>query len=147
MLDKNDTKIIELLELHSNLSVRDLAKKIGLPATTVYNRIRKLNEKGVIKRYTIDLDYSKLGKAILAYILVKVDQKTLSERDMSRMDLVNELKKNKSIISVASVTGQNDIVLKTAIKDIIGLNEFLYSQLKGIPGIERTETMIILNEK
>ena len=72
MLDNKDLKILEVLKVNSRLSTQKIAKKTLIPITTVHNRMKKLEKEGIIKGYTVILDYKKLGKPILSFILISV---------------------------------------------------------------------------
>jgi DNA-binding Lrp family transcriptional regulator len=71
-LDKKDLQILELLKRDSKLTTSKIAKKTLIPTTTIHNRIKKLEKSGIIKNYTLNLDWKKLGKNITAFILVSV---------------------------------------------------------------------------
>ena len=68
LIDEKDKKILEILKENSNLSTYKIHKKTLIPVTTVNNRIKKLNKLGVIKKYTIEIDKSKLGFNLAAYV-------------------------------------------------------------------------------
>ena len=92
-MDKKDEKIIEILKDHAEYTTRQIAKKTLLPITTVHNRIRKLRREGIIKKYTIKLDNSKLGKNFVSYVLISVNLPILKQKHKTQVDLANELKK------------------------------------------------------
>ena len=72
-LDDKDEKILEVLKEHAEYTTRQIAKKTLLPVTTVHNRIIKLRKEGVILKYTIVPDYSKLDKDFVVYVLVSAN--------------------------------------------------------------------------
>jgi len=72
-LDKKDLKILEILKENSKLTTSQIYKKTNIPITTVHNRIKKLENLGIIRSYTLKLDYNKLGKPITGFILVTIN--------------------------------------------------------------------------
>lgn len=74
MLDNTDQKIIELLQQNSRLKVKELAEKISLSAPATSQRMIKLEDEGIIKKYTVEVDYEKLGYPISAFFNVRLFQ-------------------------------------------------------------------------
>jgi len=146
MLDKKDSIIIEVLKQNSSLSTQKIAKKTGIPITTVHNRIKKLEKGGVIKGYTVVLDNKKIGKPIAAYILITVDYKRLKEIKKSQYELAQRLLRNPLVESSAMVTGESDIIIKIRCSSVDELNEFVTIYLRNLEGVEKTQTAIVLNE-
>ena len=145
-MDEKDEKVLKLLRENSKLTTHKISKRLLIPITTVHNRIKKLEKEGIIKRYTVELDNKKLGKNIAAYIHIVVDYKLLKEIKMSQQDLARKLKHYEFVEEAAMVTGGTDIIIKVRVKDIDELDDFVTKKLRNIDGIEKTQTMIILNE-
>ncbi|MBL7206165.1 MAG: Lrp/AsnC family transcriptional regulator [Candidatus Aenigmarchaeota archaeon] len=145
-MDKLDEKIIEILKENSKLSTRKISKKLMVPITTVYHRIKRLENNGIIKNYTVSLNYKKLGKCITAYTLIIPDYERLKNDDITPEELVDKIKKNKTIENISLITGRFDIILKIRVNDIEELNRFNNNFLLRIHGISKTETLIVLKE-
>lgn len=143
-IDKIDQKILEVLQDDSRLSSRKIAKKAGLPITTVYNRIKKLEQDGIIKKFSIVLDYEKLGLDVLAYILIKCDLTYLRKKDTN--PIINIVKKMPGVEEVNSVTGSTDLILKVRANSINQLMDVLINKIREIPGIQSTETILVLKQ-
>jgi len=135
-LDEKDFAIIDELKKNSRLSEQKLARKTNIPMTTVHNRIKKLRAAKVIEGYTIKLNYVKLGKPIVAYILLKAvanaDQKKLLEQ-VAKLPLVRE---------VAMVTGEFDLLFKVKVSSMEELNEIVVQKLRKQKTVGETRTMI-----
>jgi Lrp/AsnC family leucine-responsive transcriptional regulator len=135
-LDKKDLALIEELKGDAKLSEQKLARKTGIPMTTVHNRLRKLRGLGVIKSYTIRLDYAKLGRPLVAYVLVKampgVDQKKLLER----------ISKAPQMSEASMVAGEFDIIFKARTASIKELNDVIVRGLRMDKDISDARTMI-----
>lgn len=145
-MDEKDERIIEVLKENGKLYSQQISKKTSIPITTVHNRIKKLEKEGIIKNYTVVLDNKKIGKAISAYILINVDYKLLKQIKKSQYELAKRLKSNPAVDEASMVTGGTDIIIKARVKDIEELNDFVTKYLRNIEGIEKTQTMVILNE-
>ena len=147
LIDEKDKKILEILEENSNLSTHKISKKTLIPVTTVNNRIKKLKELGVIKKYTIDIDKKKLGFNLSTYIFITVSLDELKKEGMKMKDLIGMIKKNPLIESVENVTGDVDIIIKMHVKDINELNDYVVNTISYYKGVEKTRTALILQHK
>ena len=145
MLDKKDEMILELLHADASLSTYKISKKTAIPQTTVLNRVRKLKEEGVIKRYTIDMDYKKLGKGIKALIYARVE-KNFEQRKNIIGNFEELLFKHDFVINVKRLMGKYDFVLEVVCKDIDELNDFLVQKVRAYEFIAETETVVVLRE-
>jgi len=147
LIDEKDRKILDILEEKSNLSTHKISKRTLIPITTVNNRIKKLKKLGVIKKYTIDIDKSKLGFNLSTYIFVTVSLYELKKEGMKMKDLIGIIKKNQLIESVENVTGDVDIIIKMRARDINELNDYVVNILSYYKGVEKTRTALILQHK
>ena len=145
-MDKKDEIILKLLKENGKLTTQQISKKTLMPITTIHNRIKKLLREGIIKRYTIDLDNKKLGKSISAYIHIMVDYRLLKEIKKSQHELARKIKQHEFVEEIAIVAGGTDMIIKVRVKDIEELDDFVTKKLRNIGGIEKTQTMVILNE-
>lgn len=143
-LDKKDLKIIDILKEDSKQTTNQISKRFNIPITTVHNRIKKLEKLGIIKSYTVNLDYKKLDKGILSYILVSVIYTLPSGRKVSQEQVAKEIK-NIGAEEVSIVTGGTDLIIKVRAKDIDELNDFVIKKLRNIDGVDKTQTLIVLN--
>lgn len=146
-IDEKDIKILEILKENSSLTTRQIAKKILLPITTIHNRIKKLRNSGVIKRYTINVDNKKLGRNFLAYVLISVNLELLKQRHKTQHDLSKELKKFYFIERADIVTGGTDIIVLMRVKDVEEFDKCLLTKLQIIEGIEKTQSLIVIHEE
>ena len=136
-IDEIDLQIISLLQEDSRLSFNKIAKELGVSVGTVCNRIKSLEEKGIIKGYTAIVNPIKIGYGLTAIILIKAEGKHL-------VDVEREVAKMKHIVSVYDITGDFDIAVIARFKDIFGLNTFI-KRLLAIPYVKRTVTNVVLN--
>ena len=146
IMDAKDEKILKLLRENSKLTTSQISKKLLMPVTTIHNRIKKLEKEGIIKRYTLELDNKKLGKMIAAFIHINVDYIFLKSMKISQNELTKKIKQNEYVEEAAMVTGVTDIIIKVRVKNVEELDYFVTKYLRNIEGIEKTQTMVILNE-
>jgi len=145
-LDEKDIQILRLLQEDCKRPVREISRRIGSPITTVYARIKRLEEQGVIKAYKAILDAEKLGRGTTAFILASFRyrmpgiEKTLSQRDIAR-----EVAKFPEVQEVHIITGDWDILIKVKERDVNAIGRFVVDKLRTIRGIERTLTCMVFD--
>jgi Lrp/AsnC family leucine-responsive transcriptional regulator len=140
-MDNIDLKILNILQKDCMISYRDIAKKIGLSYTPTYERIRLLEEAGIIKARTTILDPSKIGIKLFVYCNI-----TLKEQSKkSLLDFEKSVSKIPEIMSVISISGAYDYMLKIATTDIEAYNNFVMNKLANIPNIGQYHSNIVLS--
>ena len=135
-LDSVDMRILKMLESDSRLSYREIAKRIGVAVGTVANRIRELEEAGVIRGYTVMLDYEKIGYEITAVTTIMVSRGKLLEVDKI-------ISKIPNVCCVYDVTGTVDSIVVSKFRNREELSSFT-KRLLSIPYVERTNTHVVL---
>lgn len=145
-LDEKDKKIIEVLKDHGDYTTRKIAKKVLLPITTVHNRIKKLKKEKIIKKFTIDLDHSKVDKGLLVYILISVSLPLLKQKKKSQYDISKELKKFYFVEKVDVVSGGTDLIATVRVKDVKEYDQVLLNKLQSVECIEKTQSLIVIRE-
>ena len=140
-LQPKDIKIIEALQENARLGVKKVARKTGIPITTVFNRIRNMESRGIIKGYRLELDKKKLGKEIEAYILINIAYTS----DLHQEEFSMELNSLPEVDECYVISGATNILVKVSTKDIDTLNEFIINNLRK-KGVEHNTTYIIIKE-
>jgi Lrp/AsnC family transcriptional regulator for asnA, asnC and gidA len=136
-IDELDLKVITELQKDARQSYREIAEKLGVAEGTVYNRVSKLKEMGVIKRFIPDIDFSKLGYDITALIGVMVEGGHLPE-------IEKKIAKEPNVTAVYDVTGEYDAIIVAKFKSRSSLNDFV-KKILATKHVKRTYTMIVLN--
>ncbi len=144
-LDEKDLLIMDILKNDSKLTTGQISKKTRIPITTVHNRIKKLESFGVIKSYTVVLDYKKLNKPILAYVLITVSYNLPSGKKVDQEILARQIRSFSEVEEVGITAGETDIIIKVRLQDVESLNDFVIKKLRSLDGIDKTKTMIVLN--
>ena len=145
-LDKKDIEIINILEKDASLTTQNISRITRIPITTIHNRIKKLKKEGVIKNFTINLDYDKYGKPISAYILITITYHIEHTKKTDQLQIAKKLKAFDEVTSSSIVTGTTDIITKVRVSSIDELNTFIIHKLRNVEGIDKTQTMIVLKE-
>lgn len=137
MLSELEKKILNSLNKNARKSFRQVAKEVGTSTTAVYNNVKKLEKKGVLRGYFPDIDEEKVGYTQFAIIALRIDQRKLTEVE-------SKLVKYPQIRAIYDITGDWDCILVCYFKSREELDNFLKEQL-AIPHVERVITHIVLN--
>ena len=136
VLNETDMKILQVLLEDARFSSRQIAKKVGVSVGTVLSRIRKMEEDGLIKGYSVIMNHERLG-----YELTVVMEVTVSKGRLIEME--NEIAKIPNVCSVYDVTGLTDAFIIAKFKTREELGKFT-KRLLALPYIERTNTHVVL---
>ena len=139
-IDNTDLKILEILTQDAKKPYTEVAKKVYVSQGTIHVRMNKMEEAGIVERTTLRLNYSKLGYDITAFIGIFLQKSALYEK------VLNELKKIQEITNIHYTTGNYSMFVKIHCRDTNHLKEVLHDKMQQVEGIERTETMISLEE-
>lgn len=137
-LDDIDRGILSLLQENCRTSLAKIGEQVGLSAPSVIERVKKLEDCGVIRGYHAILDARRLGMDIAAFIGVYVSHPGLID------DFENEIAKIEDVLECHHVTGSHTLLLKVKTVNTSSL-ETLISRLRSINGVEKTETMVVLS--
>jgi len=146
-VDAKDEKILELLKDHAEYTTRQIAKKTLLPVTTIHNRIKKLRSEGIIRKYTVRLDHTKLGNNFVAYVLVSTNLDLLKRKNKTQYDLISDIRKFYFVERADIVTGGTDIVVIMRVKDVQEFDECMVKKLQMIEGINSTQSLIVIHSR
>jgi Lrp/AsnC family transcriptional regulator, leucine-responsive regulatory protein len=135
MVDAIDLQLLGFLKDNSRLSFADLGRKINLSPSAVRERVQKMEDIGVIKKYDIQIDNKKLGYELEAFILLKVFPGQLK-------DVLKRIKDFSEIKEVHRITGNQNLHLKVILKNQIGLQNLLDKLML----FGDTNTFLILSE-
>ncbi|HID16837.1 TPA: Lrp/AsnC family transcriptional regulator [Candidatus Bathyarchaeota archaeon] len=134
--DALDMKIIRALQADARKPFLRIAEEIGVNEATVRKRVQKLLREGIIQKFTVVLDYHKLGRAIKAFIGLRVQPARLRE-------IVEHLSKHPDVQVLYRTSGDTDIILEVIFEKIEDLNMFLETELK-LEGILGTIVTIVI---
>jgi len=135
-IDILDMKIIKALQTDARKPIVRLAREVGANEATVRRRIDKLLKQGIIERFTVVLDYHKLGRVIKAFIGLRVQPAKLRE-------IVDHLSKHPDVQVLYRTSGDTDIFAEVIFEKMEDLNEFLEVEL-NLEGILGTTVTIVI---
>ena len=139
-IDKTDLKILEILIQDAKKPYTEVAKKVFVSQGTVHVRMNKMQEAGIVEKTTLKINYAKLGFDITAFIGIYLEKSALYEQ------VLEKLKQIPEITNIHYTTGNYSMFVKIHCRDTNHLKEVLHEKMQQVEGIERTETMISLEE-
>ena len=141
VLDDTDKKIIHSLSQNARRSIMEIGRNIPISGAAVHQRIRKLEDAGVITGSRIEINTEALGYTTTAFIGIYLDKAAHNATAVSKLKNIPE------ITECYYTTGNWSVLIKIKCKDNQHLMELLSKQVQKIPGISRTETYICLNQQ
>jgi len=137
-LDAIDLQILNALQEHGRIPHVKLAEQVGLSAPSVIERVKKLEDTGIITGYHASVDARRLGKDVTAFIGVSISHPKTIVLFEQTIDLLED------VLECHHVTGQHSVLLKVKTDNTSSL-ERLISTIRSIEGVARTETMVVLS--
>jgi Lrp/AsnC family leucine-responsive transcriptional regulator len=138
VFDEIDLRILALLQENCKLPLAKIGEKVGLSAPSVIDRIKKLEDNGVILGYRAIVNARQLGKDVTAFIGVSVSHPKLIDA------LEHDITQLEDVLECHHVTGLHTLLLKAKTKNTSTLEELIRT-IRSIDGVERTETMVVLS--
>jgi Lrp/AsnC family transcriptional regulator, regulator for asnA, asnC and gidA len=139
-VDNVDLKILEILMQDAKKPYTEVAKKAFVSGGTVHVRMNKMEEAGIVEKTTLKVNYGKLGYDITAFIGIFLQKSALYDQVMAALKSIPE------ITNIHYTTGNYSMFVKMHVKDTNHLKQVLHDKIQQVEGIERTETMISLEE-
>ena len=143
-LDEKDTKILKLLQDNCRTTAREIARNINSPITTVYSKIKRMEELGIIKHYKAILDSRKLDKGTTAFILASFAYRPGGrEKPLSQRDVAKRISAIPEVQEVHIITGSWDILIKARTDHVDTLGKLVMDKLRTVEGVENTLSCIV----
>lgn len=139
-VDNTDLKILEILMQDAKRPFTEVAKKVFVSGGTVHVRMNKMEEAGIVEKTTLKVNYAKLGYDITAFLGIFLEKSALYDKVLARLKAIPE------ITNIHYTTGNYSMFCKIHCRDTNHLKEVLHDKIQQVDGIERTETMISLEE-
>jgi DNA-binding Lrp family transcriptional regulator len=143
-LDEKDQVILRLIQENSKLTANQIAKKIDIPITTVFAKIKRMEEIGIIKQYRAILSPEKLNLTTAAFILAVVSYKNKTDgTPITQRDVAKEIVKLSEVQEVHIITGDWDLLIKIRAENVDAIGKFVVDKLRRINGLQKTLTCMI----
>lgn len=139
-IDEIDRKILRLLQLDGRMSIQDLSAKVGLSPSPCARRVKMLEERGIIKGYSAQIDETKLGFGVTVFVSVKLDKQV----DDALRTFEAAMASFPEVVDCWLMTGTRDYLIRIATRDLAEFEEFLTSRITRIPGVASLESSIPL---
>lgn len=137
-MDDTDIKILVMLKENSRVNASVIAENIGMSVSSVTERVKKLENSGVIKKYTLALDSKLIGMDVLAFISISLEHPKFNDT------FIASLQKNPNVIECHYITGDFDFLLKIMTASMDAFSNVL-NTIKSIKGVSLTRTLIVLS--
>jgi Lrp/AsnC family leucine-responsive transcriptional regulator len=141
-MDLIDKKLLILLQTDSKKTTKELSLKLNLSVTAVYERIKKLEREGIIDKYVVLVNRSKVDKGFVVFCHIKLIQHT--KEFLTKFE--SEVVKLSEILECHHVSGDYDYILKIAVKDMEAYREFLVTKLTTLDHIGSTHSTFMISE-
>jgi len=138
-LDAKDLRILGLVQRDGKMSQALIAKTVGLSTAAVNERLKKLEQSGVIRRFTALVDPKAVGMQVTAFIEVFLEHPRYEDPFVKRILELDEVQECHHI------TGEFSVMLKVRLRDMESLQRLVISQLNGLQGVRQTRTVMVLS--
>jgi len=141
-LDTTDLNILRSLQENAKLTTRELAKKVNLSTTPVFERLKRLEREGYIKKYTAIIDANKLNMGFMVFCHVKLKNMNRQIAD----DFENRIQEIPEVTECYNTSGNFDFTLKIHVADMHQYREFLFNKLGKIESLGTLESVFVMKE-
>jgi Lrp/AsnC family leucine-responsive transcriptional regulator len=143
-LDEKDVAILSLLQENSQLTAKQIAKKVNAPITTVFAKINRMEELGIIKEYRAIIAPEKLDASTAAFILASVSYRAKPDSlPVSQRAVAEEIAKFPEVQEVHIITGDWDLLIKLRGASVDAIGKFVVDRLRLVNGLEKTLTCMV----
>lgn len=140
-LDKTDRKILDILQANAKITNANLSQEIGLSPAPTLERVKKLEQSGIIKSYHAKVDNEKVGLGVNTFVTV-----SLKGHNKDNIDkFIASINKIEEIIECHHVTGSGDFILKIISKDISTYQKLMLEKVSNIDVVDNLQSMVILS--
>ncbi|MGI4739449.1 MAG: Lrp/AsnC family transcriptional regulator [Janthinobacterium lividum] len=139
-LDDTDRRILNLLVHDAKLAYSEIARQLQVSGGTIHSRMTRLEELGIVRGATLDLDLAKVGFGIQAFLGIFLLKSSYCD------SVIAQLRDIPEVVSLYFTTGSYNLFARIACRDTQHLRNVLHDQVQQIDGVERTETLVSLEE-
>ncbi len=140
VLDKKDLEILKLLQTNARITIKEISGKVHLSTTPVHERIKQMEEKGVIRQYATLLDHEKIKKGLMVICFISLKQHNKSA-GVKFIKTINEL---NEVIECFSISGDFDFMLKVVCSDMNAYYDFHVNKLSQIENMGHIQSIFVM---
>jgi DNA-binding Lrp family transcriptional regulator len=139
-LDSKDLSILRLLQENARITVKEISEKIHLSTTPVHERIKRMEESGVIKQYATLVDHVKVKKGlmVICYVSLQQHSKNAGDKFIKTIQQLNE------VIECYNISGEFDFMLKVVSEDMNGYYNFHVNKLSQIENMGHVQSVFVM---
>jgi len=141
-LDAIDKRILAILQADAKINVKELAAKLNITKTPVYERIKRYEKEGVIDKYVAIVNREKVTSSIVIFCSVSLESQKL-EQIQAFSQSVAEI---EEVMECYLMGGANDFLLKVVVKDLKDYHQFSSGKLAALPNVDQINSMFVLDE-
>jgi Lrp/AsnC family leucine-responsive transcriptional regulator len=138
MIDQTSRVILETLQSDARISNAEIGRRVGLAPSAVFERIKKLEERGAVRGYNANIDPAAVDLGLLAFVLVRSDERGGARRTEAALVAMPEVQE------VHHVAGEDCFMLKVRARDTAALNDLLANRIGSLDSVRSTKTTIVL---
>jgi Lrp/AsnC family leucine-responsive transcriptional regulator len=142
ILDETDHKILRLMQQEGRITNAKLAKEVGISAPAMLERVKRLEQAGVINGYYAKINPEALGYDVIAWVSISLSIHQLQSID-AFLQAINEL---PEVLECFHVTGEEDFLLKVMVQSISDYEDFILHKIARLPGINKMKTSFVLSQ-
>jgi Lrp/AsnC family transcriptional regulator len=140
-MDKIDLKILSFLEQDAKMSVKEIADKLNMTKTPIYERIKRLEQQKYIERYAAILNSKKLDKGMTVFCFVSLEVQKLDEINKFKFSVTDI----PEVVECYLLGGSNDFLLKVLVKDLDAYHQFSSGKLAALNNISQIKSTFVLD--
>ncbi len=141
-MDNYDKKILDFLQKNAKLTAKEMADKISLSQTPVYERIKKLEKVGIIKKYVALLDAEVLGKGFIVFMNITIKDHSHEQRQK----FIKAISSLKDVTELYHTSGSFDFLAKVRFANVKEYRDFLVNDIATVDNISDIDSQIVLEE-
>ncbi|WPO89159.1 Lrp/AsnC family transcriptional regulator [Chryseobacterium sp. HR92] len=141
-LDDKDVQLLRLLQKNAKLTVKELAKEVNLSTSPVFERVKRLEQEGFVKRYAAVLDAEKLNRSFTVFCQIKLK---IHDRSVG-YDFVKEILEIEEVAECYNISGDFDFLLKVQVRDMKHYQDFVFNKLGSVDSIGSTHSTFVMAE-
>jgi len=141
-LDEIDRKLLNILQINSRITIRELSEQLHLSTTPIHERIKKLEKSGYIKQYLTVVDPKMIGKKLIVYISVSLNKHTKEAIE----EFETQMQKMEEVMEAYYISGSSDFLLKVYCNDMEDFHHFITNKFSVIGNITQFYSSFVMSE-